>query len=158
MVADFFNFVNFKQPLWNYFLVDGCILCLQGLEDANHLFIHCPFATFARNIFLRLVHRMMPRRVITLLESYNPGLRNHKEEILCSFSLDAVIWVIQQERNDCTFRNEVDNPGSIYSVGLLKKGFYWNIGFRSLEVLEWMVWDGSFWIILFLFYRENVQS
>lgn len=116
--------------------MDGCILCLQGLEDANHLFIHCPFATFARNIFLRLVHRMMPRRVITLLESYNPGLRNHKEEILCSFSLDAVIWVIQQERNDCTFRNEVDNPGSIYSVGLLKKGFYWNIGFRSLEVLE----------------------
>jgi hypothetical protein len=85
-----------------------CILCKEGEESVDHLFLHCSFSIqFWWRFFKDFgVSWVIPKSCYDLLSiCFKCGGRGKKKKILWSCRMLAVFWVIWLERNRRTFDN-----------------------------------------------------
>lgn len=91
-----------KLKRCGYVLVNGCPLCLDAEEIANHLFIHYQFA---RKVWCKLLGRfgivwVMPSSTTDLFIQWRLIGVLAQFKILRNFSLFVVVWKIWLEKNN----------------------------------------------------------
>jgi hypothetical protein len=111
-----------------------CILCKDGEESVDHLFLHCPFSI---QLWWRLFKEfggswVTPKSCYALLSTnFCWGGRNKKVKVLWSCRVVAVFWAIWMERN----RRIFDDFNGLCVEALWDRVCFWSALWASVTPL-----------------------
>jgi ribonuclease HI len=102
-------------------LVNRCVLCKNGLEDRDHLFLNCAFSQQVWSEILMYwnlswVHQ---NNVDLAFNSWKCPSRNLDVQFLWKISLPHLWWGIWKERNNRIFRNK-EIPGWVLGQNIIR--------------------------------------
>ena len=117
-------FCKKKQPFLSV-SPSWCIMCKNGSESVNHLFLHC---SVAQRVWTKIMQKfniswVLPQDINHIILGDFMLRRDRRTKFLESFVIYAVLWTLWRERNKRIFEDKegslADIIGSVhYWVGL----------------------------------------
>ncbi|KAK1422772.1 hypothetical protein QVD17_18058 [Tagetes erecta] len=127
-----------------------CPICNSGLEDKDHIFAYCPFASMVWTqvgVWLKLPI-VSSSSLDNIMDTTGYGMRNGSSlQIIVDSVLKSALWCIWKTRNDRVFKNI--NPCPYKTVEEIKiLSFLWVKNRAKFGWLEWNMWVGSNLLLL----------
>ncbi|KAK1420098.1 hypothetical protein QVD17_21428 [Tagetes erecta] len=119
-----------------------CPICNSGLEDKDHIFAYCPFASMVWTqvgVWLKLPI-VSSSSLDNIMDTTGYGMRNGSSlQIIVDSVLKSALWCIWKTRNDRVFKNI--NPCPYKTVEEIKiLSFLWVKNRAKFGWLEWNMW------------------
>ena len=118
----------------NICVVNRCCMCKNDWESADHLLIHCPFASDLWSFVFSLfgISWSMLNQVVELLACWHRVVGRHRMASVWGVILKFFMWNIWREQNNKIFEGEkcsIIGLKHIFLLSLLE----WRIGLSGLD-------------------------